>query len=99
MSGAVVVITSVGLVVALAVLMIGAATLVRREVAVPWMRPRAHWKRWGWAQILLGVSLLLETVPRLAGYSADRVFALSIAAFAPLVAAVVLQARGRLPRP
>ena len=99
MPGAVVVATLVvALIAGLTLMVVGSVALRRNVVALPWMRHRVRPKPWGWAQVFYGAFIVAETVPRLTGGSAGLVLALSIAATAPLIAAVMLQTRARLPR-
>ena len=71
----------------------GSVTLMRRDVAIPWLRPRRQWKREGWAEVLFGLFVMVETVPRLVNGSPDLVFGLSIAALVPLAGAILLRMR------
>src|SRR6185312_6600902 len=47
----------------------GAVTVSTGRVAVPWLRGRVIWQRWGWAMVALGLFMVLEAAPRLAGSS------------------------------
>jgi hypothetical protein len=76
----------------------GAVTLGRRQVVLPWLRGRVRWQRWGWGMVTYGAFLLLESVPRLAGWSDESVLVLSGAALLPLLVGVVLQQGAWLPR-
>jgi hypothetical protein len=80
------------------VLVVGIVTLLRRQVVVPRLRPTASWRPWGWSQVLFGVFVLTETLPRLAGVGAVWVLVCSLLAVAPLVGFVVLQRRARSPQ-
>ena len=71
----------------------GAVTLLRRELAMTWLRNRLQWKREGWAQVMFGLFVMVEAIPRLAHGSAELVFGFSIAALAPLGGAIGLRMR------
>jgi len=88
------------IVLILAILAIAAGTVTVRSgrVAVPWLRGRVLWNRWGWAMVALGLFMVLESVPRLAGLSAGWVYLLSSAALLPLGLSLILQLRAQLPR-
>lgn len=77
----------------------GGATIVRRKVAFPWLRQRVRWQPWAWGQVLLGVFLMLETIPRLARGSAALVLGLSFVALAPLAGSLALYRSARPRRP
>jgi hypothetical protein len=84
------------LVSAIPTIVIGAVTLVRRRAALPWLQRRpVRWKPWGWALITLGLFTLLETVPRLAGFSAGWTFVLSCLAILLLPVGFWLQGRAQ----
>jgi hypothetical protein len=59
-------------------------------VVLPWLR-RRDWRLEGWAEVLISLFVIIETVPRLADYSPAAVFGLSIAALAPLAAGAFLR--------
>ena len=76
----------------------GVVTVRSGRVPVPWLRGRVLWQRWGWAMVALGLFMILESVPRLAGFSAGWVFVLSTIALLPLAVGLILQLRAQLPR-
>jgi hypothetical protein len=80
-------------------LAVGVTSLTRRRVAIPWLRRRIEWQRYGWFQVLFSVYLLLETGPRLSNVSSVVLSTLSTVAFLPLLAAVVVGFRARRPGP
>ena len=75
----------------------GVVSLARQQL-FPCLRHRARWQPWAWSTIMFGLFLVTETVPRLADATAGWTFALSLAAFAPLVAFVDFSIRDRLKR-
>jgi hypothetical protein len=78
---------------------LGVATLMRHRVFA-WARRRPlRWKPFGWSQVLMGVWVIVETVPRLAAWPAVLVLATSIVALVPVIGAGVLQTRARRPEP
>jgi len=76
----------------------GVLTLANRRAAYPWLRRRVAWKRWGWAQIVLGVGAVLAELPWLLDDTSSPIFALNIAGAALLVAGSMLGLRAQLPR-
>jgi hypothetical protein len=68
----------------------GAASLIRRQVTLPWLRRRFRWRPHGWGQVLFGLFTLLETVPRLASGSDLLIMVFSVGALIPLAAAALL---------
>jgi hypothetical protein len=77
----------------------GSVTLGRRTVTVlPWLDRGGSWQRVGWSQILFGIFVLVETVPRLANGSAGLILGLSLAALIPLAGSVALQASAQRSR-
>jgi hypothetical protein len=88
------------IVFALAILAIAAGVVTVRSgrVALPWLRGRVLWQPWGSAMVALGLFMVLESMPRLAGFSAGWVFVLSSAALLPLAVGLILQLRAQLPR-
>lgn len=91
--------TWVAFVVGILVLVTGAATLARREPVLPWLRARVEWRRWGGSQILLGVFVMLETLPRLAHGPALLVLVFSVVAFVPLAGGIMLLRLSQSARP
>jgi hypothetical protein len=66
----------------------GALALAGGKVLVlPWQRQRIRVRPWAWSQVLLGIFLLLETVPRLADASVTVVLGFSFGAAIPLLCA------------
>lgn len=90
--------TWVAFVAGLSALVTGTVTVARGKVALRWLRQRVSWRPWGWGQVLLGVFIVLETVPRLANGPDALVLALSLVALAPLAGSLVLYRRAQLPR-
>ncbi|HEX4726390.1 MAG TPA: hypothetical protein VH298_01240 [Jatrophihabitans sp.] len=86
------------LVLAILAIAAGAVTVRSGRVAVPWLRGRVIWQRWGWAMVALGLFMVLEAMPRLVGYSDGWVFVLSSVAVLPLVIGLVLNHSAQLPR-
>lgn len=88
------------IVLALAVLSVvsGGVTVGTGRVAVPWLRGRVIWQRWGWAMVALGVFMVLEAVPRLAGSSDGWLFILSTVAVLPLAVGLILNHSAQMPR-
>lgn len=84
--------------VGLLALVNGVTSLARKQVALPWVRPRVKWQSYGWAHVFLGIFSVLETVPRLANGTDKLVLALSLVALAPLAGAITLHTRTRLLR-
>jgi hypothetical protein len=76
----------------------GAASLIRRQVTLPWLRRRFRWRQHGWGQVLFGLFALLETVPRLADGSDLLIMVFSVGALIPLAAAAALLMRSELSR-
>jgi len=67
----------------------GVITLATHRVSLPWLRGRVHWRTYGWAEVCLGLSLLMNGAPRVAGASAGVAFLLSGIAFLVMGAGVV----------
>jgi hypothetical protein len=86
------------LVLAILAIAAGAVTVRSGRVAVPWLRGRVIWQRWGWAMVALGLFMVLEAVPRLAGSSDGWLFVLSSVAVLPLAIGLVLNHSAQLPR-
>jgi hypothetical protein len=76
----------------------GAASLIRRQVTLPSLRPRFRWRPHGWAQVLFGLFVLLETVPRLASGSDLLIVVFSVVALVPLAVSTALLMRSELAR-
>jgi hypothetical protein len=76
----------------------GAASLIRRQVTLPWLRRRFRWRQHGSGQVLFGLFILLETVPRLANGSDLLIMVFSVGALIPLAAAAALLMRSELSR-
>lgn len=90
--------TWVALIMGILALATGGVTVARGNVALPWLRRRVRWQPWGWGQVLLGVFLMLETLPRLANGPAALVLGLSFGALAPLAACIALYHSAQLRR-
>jgi hypothetical protein len=84
------------LVLAVLNLAISALVLGRRRHIFPWLR-NLDPRRGALSTGLMAIFCMMELIPRLAHASAPVVFAMSIAALAPLVAGVATYLRG--PRP
>jgi hypothetical protein len=84
------------LILAVLNLAICALVLGRRRHVFPWLR-NLDPRRWALSTGLTAVFLMMELIPRLAHASGPVVFAMSIAALAPLVAGSATYPRG--PRP
>jgi hypothetical protein len=70
----------------------GAITLARRRLILPWLvRRPLSWQQWGWAQVLTGLFVILETVPHLGGVPAGWQMAISIAGIAPTAGFMMLK--------
>lgn len=80
---------------ALAAVLLGAAALARGRSPLPWLRPRATWRRWGGASVTIGVYGLLATVPRVVGAPGSLVQALGWTGLAFLAASIALGAQLR----
>jgi hypothetical protein len=91
--------TWVVLILAMFALATGGVTIAREKVALAWLRYRVCWRPWAWGQVLFGVFLMLETIPRLAHSPAALVLGLSFVALAPLAGSVALYRSARLRRP
>ncbi len=85
--------TWVAFAVALLELVVGTATLTRKQIIYPWMRDIESWKLRGWADVLFGTFLLTETVPRLGHAPVGFVLVCSEVAFIPLGFAIFLMVR------
>jgi hypothetical protein len=100
MSGNAVFITKVALATGLISVVLGAVTAIRDrpllpQSALPWLRRRpkrqvVNWRRFGAGQVLFGIYVLIETVPRVADASAHLIFVCSLVAFVPLAASLTL---------
>lgn len=86
------------LVLAVASVTSGAVTVSTGRVAVPWLRGRVIWQRWGWAMVALGLFMVLEAAPRLAGSSDGWLFVLSNVAALPLAVGLILNHSAQMPR-
>jgi hypothetical protein len=78
------------------VLVGGVVTLTAGRVIQPWLRERVIWRPYGWAQVSLGLMVLIGTTPRIAGASAGLVFVLSAVALLPLAAGIVFLFRAQV---
>ena len=92
-------ITWVALAAGLVAVATGLIALKREQVIFPWLRNRVRWQPWARSEIMIGSFILVETVPRLAGATSGWVLALSFVALVPLIIALDLSMRSRLPRP
>jgi hypothetical protein len=64
---------------------LGVATLARKRVSVLWMRARVvAWRPYGWAQVILALSVALEVMPILAHVPAGVRVVVSLAALTQL---------------
>jgi hypothetical protein len=90
--------TWVAFAVALLTLLVGTATLARKQIIFPWMRDRDSWKVRGWADILFGTFVLVETIPRLSHAPVGFVLVCSEVAFIPLGLAILLMVRSAYSR-
>ena len=91
--------TWVVFIVGIVSLAMGIFTVARGRVPLAWLRQRVRWQHWGWGQVLLGVFVLLETIPRLADSPAALVLGLSFVALVPLAGSISLYRRTHLRRP
>jgi hypothetical protein len=76
----------------------GVLTLATRRAAYPWLRGRVAWKRWGWAQVMTGLGVVLAEAPWLAGDTTGPIFAVAMAGAVLLAVGSTLQLRVQLPR-
>lgn len=77
---------------------VGALTLINRRVPVFWLRGRVRWNRWGWAAVMIGLGLALESIAWLDGVSSSRLFFfVSLAGLALFCSGLGLQAWAALP--
>jgi hypothetical protein len=72
------------------VVVLGIVCLFRKQVPFRWLRTRYQWRSWGWAQILIGLNLVLDTVPRLMGGSAGIVIGLIVLGLALMAGAAMV---------
>lgn len=75
----------------------GVVSLLLRQV-FPWLRSRVRWQPWAWSNVMFGLFLMVESVPRLAGTTPGWALGFSLVAFVPLAAFVDLSMRARLRR-
>lgn len=74
----------------------GVITLATHRISLPWLRGRVNWRTYGWAEVCLGLSLLMNTAPRLAGASAGVAFLLSGIALLVIVPGVVCLSQAQI---
>jgi len=91
--------TWIAMVIGVLVLVHGVITLAIRRIIWPWLRARMTWRLYGWSQVCFGSSVLLDTIPPVAGASAGLRFLLSGVAFLPIIAGIVCVSRAKLRSP
>jgi hypothetical protein len=75
----------------------GVVTLKRQRVAFQRQRQPLRWRPWGWALLLLGVSVLLEAISILGGASGGSRLAFVIVVVPLVIAASTLGLSARQP--